>query len=112
MKNKFINDIELLNQKKYEINFKAGDIICVNFSITEKGFKNKTQNFEGIVLSIKNNGISSTCTLRKSSFGEGVEKTFFINNPNVNWIKIKKQGFFRKSKIYYARNLKKRVLKI
>jgi len=76
----------------------------VNFNIIDNKYKNRSQNFEGLVLSIKN-GLNPTCTIRKISFGEGVEKTFFINSPTINWIKIKKQGLVRKSKLYYIKKL-------
>ena len=107
-----INDYEKLQKNNVTINFKPGDTVCVNFQITEKGYKNRTQDFEGIVLGIKRNGLSTTCTLRKISFGEGVEKTFFIHSPTINWMKIKKYGVVKKSKIYYIKKLKGKALRI
>jgi large subunit ribosomal protein L19 len=107
------NILKILSQKdekKIPV-FKTGDTICVNFNIIDNKYKNRNQNFEGLVLS-KKNGINPTCTLRKMSFGEGVEKTFFINSPTVNWIKIKKQGLVRKSKIYYIKKLTGKAAKI
>lgn len=107
-----IKNFEDLQNIKNHIRFNTGDTICVNFQSIEKNLKNKTFNFEGLVIGIKNNGINSTCTLRKIVLGEGVEKTFFLNNPNINWIKIKKNGEVRKSKIYYIRKLKGKAAKI
>ncbi len=92
--------------------FKTGDTICANFNIIDNKYKNRTQNFEGLVIAIKKNGISSTCTIRKISYGEGIEKTFFMYSPTVNWIKIKKRGAVRKSKIYYIKNLTGKASKI
>lgn len=106
-----INSIENKN-KIIKPKFNTGDTISINFKITEKGYKDRTQTFEGLVLAIKKTGINSTCTLRKISFGEGVEKTFFINSPTINWIKIKKYGLTRKSKLYYIKNLKGKAAKI
>lgn len=101
------NILKIISDKKEKAHiphFKTGDTICVNFNIIDNKYKNRNQNFEGLVLS-KKNGINPTCTIRKISFGEGVEKTFFINSPTINWIKVKKQGLVRKSKIYYIKKL-------
>jgi len=102
--NEIIKKISEKIEKKKIPEFKTGDTICVNFNIIDKKYKNRNQSFEGLVLS-KKNGINPTCTIRKISLGEGIEKTFFINSPTVNWIKIKKQGLVRKSKIYYIKKL-------
>lgn len=111
-----MNDIqkkikEKLNNNK-SLDFKPGDTICVNFNIIDNKYKNRSQNFEGLVLAIKNNGLNTTCTIRKISYGEGIEKTFFLYSPTVNWIKIKKQGVVRKSKIYYIKKLTGKASKI
>lgn len=101
------NILKLISKKNTKIDtpvFKPGDTICVNFNIIDNKYKNRNQSFEGLVLSIKN-GLNPTCTIRKISFGEGVEKTFFINSPTINWIKLKKQGIVRKSKLYYIKKL-------
>ena len=111
MSKNIISTIENLQYKSPKLEFKTGDIICVNFKIIEKGLKSKNQNFEGLVISLKGSGINTTCTMRKISFGEGVEKTFFVNNPNVNWVKVKKIGKTKKSKIYYIRRLKSKIIK-
>ncbi|HIH2763364.1 MAG TPA: 50S ribosomal protein L19 [Candidatus Azoamicus sp.] len=95
--NLIINEIER-QQLRQNITFKVGDLICVNFKIFDKENKSKNQNFEGLVIAIKKKGLNTTCTIRKFSFGEGVEKVFFINSPNINWIQIKKQNKVRQSK--------------
>lgn len=110
--NEIIKEIDKLNKKKDLPFFKTGDTICINFNIIDNKYKNRTQMFEGIVISKKKKNIMSTCTVRKISYGEGIEKTFFINNPNINWIKIKKQGVVKKSKIYYIKNLIGKASKI
>lgn len=107
-----IKKIENLQIKQTKLDFKTGDTICVNFKIIDNKYKNKTQNFEGVIISLKNNGLNTTCTIRKFSFKEGVEKTFFVYSPTVNWIKVKKYGVVRKSKIYYIKKLKGKAAKI
>lgn len=102
--NNILKIISEKRERKPTPSFKTGDTICVNFNIIDNKYKNRNQNFEGLVLS-KKNGINPTCTIRKISLGEGIEKTFFINSPTINWIKIKKQGLVRKSKIYYIKKL-------
>lgn len=108
--NLILNEIEKM-QIKPQTTFKVGDIICINFKIIENENKSRNQNFEGLVISINKKGLNSTCKVRKISFGEGVEKTFFLNSPNINWIQVKKQNKVRKSKIYYIRTKKNKLLK-
>ncbi len=110
--NNIIKQFEKLQKYNNIPKFKTGDTICINFKIIEKGYKNRMQSFEGLVISVKNKGINSTCTLRKISFNEGVEKTFFINSPTINWVKIKKYGITRKKKKKYIRKLKGKAAKI
>lgn len=108
-----VNKIEQLQIKNNDIlNFKAGDTVCVNFKIVYDKNKARTQNFEGLVIAIRKNGLNTTCTIRKLSFGEDVEKVFFIHSPVINWIKIKKRGLVRQSKIFYIRKLKGNAAKI
>ncbi|HIH2762426.1 MAG TPA: 50S ribosomal protein L19 [Candidatus Azoamicus sp. MARI] len=108
--NLLINEIEK-QQIRNNINFKVGDLICVNFKIIDKENKSKNQNFEGLVIAINKKGLNSTCTIRKISFGEGVEKVFFIHSPVINSIQTKKQNTVKQSKIYYVRHKKTKLLK-
>jgi large subunit ribosomal protein L19 len=110
--NEIIENLNKLEKNENIIKFRSGDTICVNFNIIDNKYKNRNQTFEGIVIAIKNNGKNSTCTLRKISYGEGVEKTFFIHSPTINWIKIKKRAVVRKSKIYYIKKLANKTTKI
>ncbi len=107
--NSFIKKIENEKFKIKKIDFNSGDTICINFKIIDKKHKDKTQIFEGIVLAIHKNGLSTTCTIRSTILGVGVEKTFFLNSPTIEWIKIKKNGIVRKSKIYYIKKKKKKL---
>lgn len=102
--NTFKNFLDKKNQIKFD--FKPGDKICINFKNVDEKIRKKSYNFEGIIISIKNNGISSTCTVRKISFGEGIEKTFFTNSPNINSIKLIKNATYSKSKLYFLRKKK------
>jgi len=103
--NDIIKNIEKKQLKNNIPHFKAGDTICVNINIIDKKNKIRKQNFEGVVIGKHNNGLSSTFTVRKFSYGEGVEKVFPIHSPIINWIKIKTIGVVRQSKIYYIRKL-------
>ncbi len=110
--NKIIDNIEKKQMKTELTNFKTGDTICVNINIVDKKYKNRKQNFEGIVIAKHNNKLNSTFTVRKISHGEGVEKIFPIHSPVINWIKVKKIGLVRKSKLYYLRKLVGKATKI
>lgn len=91
--------------------FRVGDIIEVHTKIKEAG-KERVQIFEGIVLSIKGSGMSKMFTVRKISYGVGVEKIFPYYSPVIEKIKIVKTSKVKKSKLYYLRNIVgKRALK-
>ncbi|BDU67488.1 MAG: 50S ribosomal protein L19 [Candidatus Tyloplasma litorale] len=92
--------------------FRTGDTIKVHVKIKE-GEKERIQMFEGFVL--KRSGTNSndaTFTVRKQSFGVGVEKTFFVNSPIVAAIEVIKPGSVRQSKIFYMRNRKGKSARI
>lgn len=83
--------------------FNSGDTIRVQNKIKEAGGKERLQNYEGIVMKIQGRGASKTFTVRKDSFGVGVEKTFFYNSPMIAKIQIVKKGKVRRSRIFYMR---------
>lgn len=97
---KKFEDTQIKNNDKISTNFKSGDKVCINFKVLNDKIRKKSYNFEGIIISIKNKGYRSTWTVRKISLGEGVEKTFFINSPNINNITLIKKGSFKSSKLY------------
>ncbi|CRX37283.1 / rplS / 50S ribosomal protein L19 /:159393 Forward [Candidatus Hepatoplasma crinochetorum] len=107
-----INEITK-NQLKIDIpNFKTGDTLRLHIKIKE-GAKERIQIFEGFVLKrSKNNSIDATFTVRKESYGIGVEKTFPINSPVIAKIEVLKRGKIRRSKIYYMRNRKGKSARI
>ncbi|MCA9378966.1 50S ribosomal protein L19 [Candidatus Dojkabacteria bacterium] len=83
--------------------FKVGDTVEVE-NIIREGGKQRIQKFKGLVIAIKGSGIARTFTVRKISYGIGVEKTFPLHSPNVAGIKVLKTGNVRRSKIYYMRD--------
>ena len=84
-------------------NFYPGDIIKVGVKITE-GKRDRIQYFEGVCIAKKNRDINSSFTVRKISFGEGVERTFALYSPIVDSIKVIRSGQVRRAKLYYLRD--------
>ena len=93
---------KILSEKKIP-NFFPGDIIKVGVKITE-GKRDRIQYFEGVCIAKKNRDLNSSFTVRKISFGEGVERTFALYSPIVNSIKVIRSGKVRKAKLYYLRD--------
>ncbi len=85
-------------------NFKAGDTVTVHYKIKE-GNKERIQNFQGIVIQRRGEGLSETFTVRKMSGSVGVERIFPVHSPNIASVDINKHGKVRKSKIFYLRGL-------
>ena len=83
--------------------FKAGDTIRVGYKVTE-GTRTRVQNYEGVCISRKNgSGIAGSFTVRKISFGEGVERVFPLYSTNIESIHVVRRGKVRRSKLYYLR---------
>ncbi len=83
--------------------FKAGDTVRVGFKVTE-GTRSRVQNFEGVCISRKNGeGIAGSFTIRKISFGEGVERVFPLYSTNIDSIEVVRRGRVRRAKLYYLR---------
>jgi len=83
--------------------FQPGDTLRVNVRIKE-GERERIQAFEGVCIARDGGGINETFTVRKISFGEGVERRFPILSPNVDSIEVKRRGVVRRAKLYYLRN--------
>ncbi len=96
-------NIEKLSTHKIPT-FNAGDTIKVHTKVIE-GKNERIQIFEGVCIARKNDGINSSFTVRKISFGEGVEKVFPLYSPNVAKIEVVKYGKVRRAKLYYLRSL-------
>src|SRR6266480_2513803 len=82
--------------------FRAGDRVRVHFQVVE-GQRRRTQVFEGIVLKRQGHGARETFTVRKQSFGVGVERTFPLHSPKVERVEIASRGDVRRAKLYYLR---------
>ena len=80
----------------------SGDTVVVSVKVKE-GKRERIQAFEGVVVAVKNRGISSSFTVRKISYGEGVERVFQTHSPLIDSIKIKRRGDVRRAKLYYLR---------
>ncbi len=114
MKN--IEDINKAAIKKIIANkkitdFSPGDTIKVGVKIVE-GKRERIQFFEGVCIAKKNRDINSSFTVRKISFGEGVERTFALYSPNVDSIKVIRTGKVRRAKLYYLRDRKGKSARI
>jgi large subunit ribosomal protein L19 len=82
--------------------FQAGDRVRVHFQVVE-GSRRRTQVFEGVVIRRQGNGVRETFTVRKLSFGVGVERTFPVHSPKIEKIEIAARGDVRRAKLYYLR---------
>ncbi|MCH8319501.1 MAG: 50S ribosomal protein L19 [Acidobacteria bacterium] len=91
--------------------FRPGDTVRVNVKIRE-GDKSRIQVFEGVVIAIKRNGLSSTFTVRKVSVGYGVERIFPLYSPTIQTIEVIKRGRVRRAKLYYLRERKGKAARI
>ena len=84
---------------------KIGDTVRVYVKIKEEG-KTRTQVFEGVAIKRKGTGASATFTVRRISYGEGVERTFPLHSPAIEKIEVKKKGSTKRAKLYYLRKRK------
>ena len=100
----------MLSKKKIP-EFFAGDTVKVGVRIVE-GKRERIQYFEGVCIAKKNRNINSSFTVRKISFGEGVERTFALYSPIVSSIKVIRSGKVKKAKLYYLRNRKGKSARI
>lgn len=82
--------------------FKAGDTVKVHFQVVE-GNRRRTQIFQGIVIKRQGHGVRETFTVRKQSFGVGVERTFPVHSPKIEKIEVVMIGDVRRAKLYYLR---------
>lgn len=106
-----IKDFEQKYLNKDVQKFDKGDTILVDLKIKEEG-KTRIQTFEGIVIGKKGSGTKATFTVRRISYGEGVERVFQLNSPYIESIRVKKKGSVRRSKLYYLRERKGKRSKV
>ena len=82
--------------------FRPGDTVRVGVKVVE-GTRTRVQNFEGVCIARSNRGMGSNFTVRKISFGEGVERVFPLYSPNIDSISVVRRGVVRRAKLYYLR---------
>ncbi len=103
--------VKKISASKKITDFSPGDTIKVGVKIVE-GKRERIQYFEGVCIAKKNRDLNSSFTVRKISFGEGVERTFALYSPNVASIKVTRSGKVRRAKLYYLRDRKGKSARI
>lgn len=111
MSSQIIREYEAAMMKKDVPDFRPGDTVRVSVKITE-GDKERIQDFEGFVLKRKGGGLRETFTVRRVSYGVGMERTFPIHSPKVDKIVVVRRGKVRRAKLYYMRELRGKAARI
>ncbi len=109
-----MNPIELLEREQMRMDipdFLPGDTVKVHVKIKE-GEKERLQAFQGVVISRRGGAMSATFTVRKVSYGVGVERIFPLHSPAIDRVEIVSRGRVRRAKLYYLRNLKGKAARI
>jgi large subunit ribosomal protein L19 len=109
-----MNTIDMLEREQMRVDipqFRAGDTIKVHVKIRE-GEKDRIQAFQGIVIGRHNNGLKSSFTVRKVSYGVGVERVFPLHSPTIDKIEMVQPGKVRRSRLYYLRNLRGKAARV
>jgi large subunit ribosomal protein L19 len=91
--------------------FRAGDTLKVHVKVVE-GSRSRVQVFQGVVIRRQGSGVRETFTVRKISFGVGVERTFPVHSPIIDKVEVATRGDVRRAKLYYLRNLRGKAAKI
>jgi large subunit ribosomal protein L19 len=109
-----MNLIRLLEQeqiKKDIVKFNSGDTVRIHVRIVEGG-RERIQVFEGVVIRRKGGGIGETFTVRRVSYGVGVERTFPLHSPKIDKIEVMRRGRVRRARLYYLRGLRGKAARI
>ena len=106
-----IDQINNENVKKEVPSFNVGDTVKVSVKVVE-GARERIQAYEGVVIAKRGGSISETFTVRRISFGIGVERTFPLHSPKITDIQVVKKGAVRRAKLYYLRNLTGKAAKV
>ncbi len=109
-----MNTIDMLEREQMRVDipqFRAGDTVKVHVKISE-GEKDRIQTFQGIVIGRHNNGLKSSFTVRKVSYGIGVERVFPLHSPAIDKIEMVQPGKVRRSRLYYLRNLRGKAARV
>jgi large subunit ribosomal protein L19 len=97
-----LEQLERLNGERPVPDFRPGDTVRVNVKVIE-GTRERVQAFEGVCIARRNRGINSAFTVRKVSYGEGVERVFPLHSPRIDSIDVVRRGRVRRAKLYYLR---------
>jgi large subunit ribosomal protein L19 len=111
MQNALMTKILNKNKRSDLPEFRPGDTIRVHVKIKE-GDKERTQAFEGVLIARNNSGMGETITVRKISFGQGVERIFPVNAPVIDRIDFVRTGLVRRAKLYYLRGLRGKAARL
>ena len=106
-----IQAIEAQQMSKEIPEFNSGDTVAVSVKVIE-GERERIQIFEGVVIAIRNRGLNSAFTVRKISYGEGVERVFQTYSHVIDKIEVKRKGDVRRAKLYYLRGLTGKAARI
>jgi large subunit ribosomal protein L19 len=109
-----MNTLDALDAKSLRSdipNFRPGDTLRVHVRVIE-GSRERVQVFTGVVIRRQNGGVRETFTVRKVSFGVGVERTFPVHSPNIARIEVERRGDVRRAKLYYLRELRGKKARI
>ena len=109
--NKLVADIAASQLRDDLPDFRAGDSVKVHVKVVE-GSRSRIQVFAGVVIARNGRGIGEAFTVRKVSFGTGVERTFPLNSPIIEKIEVERRGDVRRAKLYYLRGLRGKAAKI
>jgi len=111
MRNKILDLVEKKNLRSDYPQFRAGDTVRVHWKILEAG-KERVQAFEGVVLRNRRKNNRSSFTVRKTSYGVGIERIFPVNSPRYEKIEVLTSGKVRRSRLFYLRDLKGKAARV
>lgn len=103
--------VDKLKETTKVADFTIGDTVIVNVKVVE-GTRERIQAYEGVCIAIKNAGVNSSFTVRKISYGEGVERVFPLYSPRVESVERVRRGTVRRAKLYYLRGLRGKAARI
>jgi large subunit ribosomal protein L19 len=106
-----IDNLAAASKREDVPDFRAGDTLKVHVKVVE-GNRSRVQVFQGVCIRVQGSGIGRTFTVRKVSFGVGVERTFPLHTPIIDKIEVVTRGDVRRAKLYYLRNLRGKAAKI
>ena len=106
-----LDTLDAMSQRTDIPPFRAGDTVKVHARVVE-GNRSRVQVFQGVCIRVQGSGVGRTFTVRKVSFGVGVERTFPLHTPIIDRVEVVTRGDVRRAKLYYLRNLRGKAAKI